>query len=109
MENQEILNFDEEEIESILKEMAEEIATEEIKKLDPQKIEYNTWLLKINIDNVESNYRLVKANCRYYYIADDKDLLHICKTEFNLYDTIIWKYVDWDKMREYFKDMYESE
>lgn len=98
-----------EEMKEFNAELTQYLKDNEPKPKDPEKTEYQTWLLQVNISNIEYTYRIVKANGGYYHTASNRELKHLCSTEFTLHDTIDWQYIDWNKMRTYFKEMYEEE
>ena len=64
------------------------------------KVDYNTHLVNLNLDNIERNYNYVKRNCERLLVADDYDLKVILKRNCKWVDNINWEYVDLDRVRE---------
>lgn len=65
-----------------------------------EEIEYNTWLVNVNLDNEKSSYDRIKCLGEQLLACDDYDFKVIIKTEFSYHDSIIWEAVDFQKVKE---------
>ena len=68
------------------------------------KKDYNTWLLKVNIDNIESNYNTLLKNVSFYLIDSDYSLIKQLKNDFVYHDKIDFDNLDIKQVRQYLKD-----
>lgn len=72
---------------------------------DKGKKEYQTWLVKVNLDNVKINYDTVRDYGEHLLTCDDYDFQVIIKNEMCFYDKIEWSFVDWAEIRESVAEM----
>ena len=68
------------------------------------KKDYNTWLLKVNIDNIESNYITLLKNVGFYLLDSDFALIEQLKHDFIYYDKIDFNNLNIKQVRQYLKD-----
>ncbi len=74
-----------------------------------ERIEYQTYLLKINLDNIKSNYDYLMEETSNMLKMNDNELLEIFRNNtFDFHDTIDFDYIDIKEMREYLEDFKES-
>lgn len=72
-----------------------------------EKKNYNTWLVKINLDNIKANYDTIKQHGKEMLKLNDEELRTFLKGQFSYNDRIIWKYVDLKSIRELIADTLE--
>lgn len=72
--------------------------------LTDDDIEYYTWLVGVNIDNVYDNYIKVKRAKITLSEMSDNDLLNALK-KLKYHDKIIWSLVDLNELRLHIKEL----
>ena len=72
--------------------------------LTDDDIEYHTFLVGVNIDNVYDNYIKVKRAKITLSEMSDNDLLNALK-KLKYHDKIIWSLVDLNELRFYIKEL----
>jgi len=71
-----------------------------MKKIIPQdEIDYMTWLLNVNVDNIQSNQEAIKEEGERLLVCDDYDLKMFLKT-LSVHDEIEFDKIDYKKVRE---------
>jgi hypothetical protein len=69
-------------------------------KFTQEEIEYQTWLVKISLDNERANYDHIKELGESLIACDDYDFKVIIKNEFYYHDKIKWGAVDFEQLRQ---------
>lgn len=73
------------------------------------KIDYNTHLVNLNLDNIESNYNYIMRSGERLLVADDYDLEVMLKVNCKFYDNIDWRYTDKATIRENIANLQRGE
>lgn len=80
-----------------------EAEAKEVIKEYEKDVEYNTWLAKVNISNLESNYEAIRYEGERLLMLDDYDFKIFVKSLL-YHDTIDWTLVDMEKIKETISD-----
>ena len=68
------------------------------------KKEYNTFLLKLNIDNIKENYERLKKDVDFFLLDSDDAILKQLELNYTYQDKIDFKNVDMIDFKEYLKE-----
>lgn len=68
------------------------------------KQEYNTFLLKLNIDNIKENYERLKKDVGFLLLDSNFAILRQLELNYTYQDKIDFKNVDMIDFKEYLKD-----
>ena len=69
-----------------------------------EKVKYQTWLVKVNLDNERSNYEHIVEQGESLLQMSDYDFKVALKNEFSYHDVIDWEQVDLKEIRESIAD-----
>ena len=68
------------------------------------KQQYNTFLLKLNIDNIKENYERLKKDVSFFLIDSDYAILRQLQLNYTYQDKIDFENVDMIDFKEYLKE-----
>ena len=68
------------------------------------KQEYNTFLLKLNIDNIKENYERLKKDVSFFLLDSDYAILRQLELNYTFQDKIDFKNINMIDFKEYLKD-----
>ena len=69
--------------------------------------EYNTWLVRVNLNNIKTNYDTIITDGHAILRLPDDELKTFLKTQISYHDKINWSNVDIEKIREEIVDILE--
>ena len=69
-----------------------------------EKQEYNTFLLKLNIDNIQENYERLKKDVTFLLLDSDYAILRQLKLNYTFQDKIDFNNIDIQDFKEYLKE-----
>ena len=70
--------------------------------------EYNTWLLKVNLDNIQENYTRLTKEVSFLLLDSDYAILRQLELNYTYNDNIDFGNVDIEDIKEYLQDFNDT-